>query len=30
TEFKVNPKLQDNLFVFNVKAYPNVEVVDMR
>ncbi|MFZ9969213.1 MAG: LolA family protein [Bacteroidia bacterium] len=30
SEFKVNPKLRDDLFVFNVKAYPNVEVVDMR
>jgi outer membrane lipoprotein-sorting protein len=30
SDFKVNPKLKDDLFVFNVKAYPNVEVVDMR
>jgi outer membrane lipoprotein-sorting protein len=30
TEFKVNPKLRDDLFVFNAKAYPNVEVVDLR
>lgn len=30
SDFKVNPKLTDDLFVFNVKAYPNVEVVDMR
>ncbi|MBM3936663.1 MAG: outer membrane lipoprotein carrier protein LolA [Sphingomonadales bacterium] len=30
TGFKANPRLKDDLFSFNPKAYPGVEVVDMR
>jgi outer membrane lipoprotein-sorting protein len=25
-----NPALNDNMFVFNAKKFPNVEVVDLR
>ena len=30
TAFKANPVLKEDLFAFNPKAYPGVEVVDMR
>lgn len=30
TDFKANPALKDDLFAFNPKTYPGVEVVDMR
>lgn len=30
TGFKANPFLKDDLFAFNPKAYPGVEIVDMR
>ena len=30
TDFKANPKLKEDVFAFNPKAYPGVEVVDMR
>jgi len=30
TGFKSNPRLNDDLFAFNPKSYPGVEIVDMR
>ncbi|MFM7587946.1 MAG: LolA family protein, partial [Bacteroidota bacterium] len=30
TAFKANPVLKEDLFAFNPKAYPGVEIVDMR